>query len=147
MDRRARPDGWERRLIDAMGDARARPWAWGSHDCVTFAFRTAGAMLGGPTVWHEWAGRHCTAWGAARLLRSGGGLLAMLDRGADRIAPAVALRGDVAAFAVGSDRTPEAGGVLAVGVVVGSVIWCAASPRGLRAVPLSAAVHAWPVDE
>ena len=36
----ARVENWERLLIEAIDNARARPFIWGLHDCPTFAFET-----------------------------------------------------------------------------------------------------------
>lgn len=139
-DRRPpRPGGWEERLAGALAAARSRPWAWGTHDCATFAERTACEMLNGPTAWSAHFQTHRDARTAARILRRGGGLVRLMDGGACRISPALALRGDVAAVDVGDDGP-------ALGVVMGEAVLIAAAPCGWRAFPLARAGAAWPVD-
>jgi hypothetical protein len=146
IDRRPpRPEGWEGRLSAALAAGHGRAWRWGAHDCVGFAFGVARAMLGGATAWDPWAEPYGSAFESALLVRRGGGLVAMLDRGAPQIPPAFALRGDVAVMAGGLGRVATGGGVV-VGVVSGPLIWCAHMPGGLLAMPLAAALHAWPVD-
>jgi hypothetical protein len=144
--RPARPDGWDDRLIEAIEAARDRPWKWGRHDCATFCFEVARAMLAGPTAWDAMRGRHGTAWAAARIIRRAGSLAALADMGAPRISPRCAMRGDIAAIAVDDQGAPDpAGRAVALGVVAGANVMCAAR-FGLRAVPLRAAFVAWPVD-
>jgi hypothetical protein len=145
--RRARPDGWDLRLAAEIDAARARAWRWGVHDCGTFCGRVARAMLGAPTAWDGLTGRHGTAWGAARIIKRGGGLLAIMDAHGPRVPVRMARRGDVAAVPIAADGSHDAGGrAVALGVVAGAVIFCAAAPAGLRAFPLDAAVAAWAID-
>jgi len=70
------PD-WQSRLAAVMHDAQARPFAWGSHDCVTFAASCVEAVTGVDRIADV-----RTAWAderqAIRLLVSGGGLLQMV---------------------------------------------------------------------
>jgi hypothetical protein len=147
MDNRRppRPEGWEGRLSAALAAGHGRAWRWGAHDCVGFAFAAARAMLGGPTAWDPWAEPYASAVASARLVRRGGGLVAMLDRGAAQIPPAFAMRGDVVVTAGGLGRVASDGKYV-VGVVSGPLIWVANMPGGLLALPLAAAAHAWPVD-
>ncbi|MBW0159600.1 DUF6950 family protein [Sedimentimonas flavescens] len=60
---------WERRLVAAIETARARPFAWGLHDCPTFAFETRQLLIGGEDVAALWRGRYSTALGGQRMLR------------------------------------------------------------------------------
>lgn len=55
-----RPDGWEIRLRELIESARHKPFAWGSHDCATFAIEDYKAMTGEPPAflfeWHDQQG-------------------------------------------------------------------------------------------
>ena len=64
----ARVEGWERLLWEAVEDARATPFAWGTHDCATWAFDVR-QLLTGEDAAKAWRGRYRTAKGAARVLR------------------------------------------------------------------------------
>ncbi|TCO68505.1 DUF6950 family protein [Rhodovulum euryhalinum] len=64
-----RAPGWEGRLAAAVEAARARPFAWGEHDCATWAFGVRRELTGGPDLAAAWRGRYRTAPGAARVLR------------------------------------------------------------------------------
>jgi len=93
-----RTEGWPERLAATIEAARDRPFAWGSHDCCTFAFRWAegerGASILAPIAFAH--GDWSSALDAARIVRAAGGLSAIVTEqlGAP-IAPAQARRGDV----------------------------------------------------
>lgn len=135
------------RLADEIAAARARPWAWGVHDCATFAGRTARAILQGPCAWEARLGRHATELGGARVMRRDGvtDVAAWWDLDAPRIPVAMAMRGDVAAVRLDADGAPAADGTPALGVVEGSWLWVAAKPGGLVRAPMALAFAAWPV--
>ena len=61
--------GWELRLAEALEEARQRPFAWGSHDCVSWAAAVRRRLTGRST---PWSGRWRTRLGAARVLRRSG---------------------------------------------------------------------------
>lgn len=69
---------WQSRLAKVMREAQARPFAWGSHDCVTFAAECVEAVTGVDRIADV-----RTAWAderqAIRLLVSGGGLLELVQ--------------------------------------------------------------------
>lgn len=68
MGARMKVEGWEQRLADAIEDARGRPFAWGQHDCATWALDVRRALTGGPDV-VTWRGRYRTAIGSHRAMR------------------------------------------------------------------------------
>lgn len=43
-----RAEGWDRRLIEMIEAHRHEPFAWGTHDCMTFAIADYEAMMGEP---------------------------------------------------------------------------------------------------
>lgn len=139
-----RPEGWEFRLIAEMESAADREWRWGMHDCATFAGRCVEAMLGRPSIWAEYLGRHSTRIGAARVIRSAGAidLAGLLDLRADRIPVPLARRGDVVALKVGADGEPSEDGEAALGIVEGESVVIAATV-GVRRFPRSVAFAAW----
>lgn len=130
-----RGDGWELRLVAAIDAARDRPWAWGSHDCATFALACARAVAGGPTRWDHWFGVHDDEASAHALIAANGGLAAMMGPGARGWKQAQ--RGDIAL------ARHEATAVL--GVVEGGAVWVAARPAGVARLPLASVVCAWVV--
>lgn len=89
------PD-WEARLAAYLEPLRLRPFAWGTHDCCTFAAGAVAAMTGVDPM-PEFRGRYSTAIGSARALsRYGGGTLAAtMDARFESAAAALAHRGDI----------------------------------------------------
>lgn len=93
--------GWEVRLQDQIEDAHGRPFAWGTHDCVTWAADVMAALTASPSLADDWRGKYKTARGAAGVLRRRGftsytdAVTAQL--GAPLAASALAQRGDVVA--------------------------------------------------
>ena len=67
--RPTRRPGWELRLAAAIEAARNRPFAWGTHDCATFAFDLRRDLTGGGDIAALWRGRYRTARGATRVMR------------------------------------------------------------------------------
>lgn len=61
--------GWEHHLAEAIEAARTRPFAWGQHDCATWAFDLRRDLTGGEDVAVLWRGRYRTALGAERVMR------------------------------------------------------------------------------
>lgn len=90
-----KPD-WETRLAAYLEPLRARPFAWGQHDCCTFSAGAVAAMTDVDPM-PEFRGRYTTAIGSARALRrfGRGTLAATLDAKFERVEPALAQRGDV----------------------------------------------------
>ena len=64
-----RAQGWEQRLLEAITSARARPFAWGEHDCATWAFDLHRDRTDGPDHAALWRGRYHTPIGCGRVLR------------------------------------------------------------------------------
>jgi|OM-RGC.v1.025673528 hypothetical protein len=135
---RNRPDGWEVRLESELLSALDRRWTWGEHDCATFAWRCARAILDGETPWDRFMGRWHSEAGALNCLQAVGGLTAGLSAESAPIAPVLAISGDLVIVreAVRMDE--------AVGVVMGRRVVLAA-PHGLLQFDVSAASTAFPV--
>lgn len=57
-------------LIDFIHASQSKPFAWGKHDCLTFANRCAQIQAGHGFA-DEWMGAYRTAVGAARLYLKG----------------------------------------------------------------------------
>jgi len=108
------PD-WEARLAAYLEPLRARQFAWGRHDCCTFAAGAVKAMTGVDPM-PEFRGRYRTALGSERALRRyGAGTLATtLDRKFTPIGAALAQRGDIV-MSGGLLGICTAGGLIAVG--------------------------------
>ena len=95
----SRVHGWPALLAAHVEAARAAPFAWGAHDCCTFAARWVELAQGRANVLAAFARAHGN-WAspalAMRCLRAAGGLPAIAERelGAP-IRAAFAARGDV----------------------------------------------------
>lgn len=63
-----RADGWEVAFAEAIEAARHKPFAWGGHDCATWAADVRRALTGDDMA-ADWRGRYRTQLGAARLIR------------------------------------------------------------------------------
>lgn len=89
------PD-WDARLAAYLEPIRARPFAWGRHDCCTFSAGAVEAMTGVDPM-PEFRGRYTTAIGSARALRryGAGSLPATLDTKFARVPASLAQRGDL----------------------------------------------------
>ena len=137
--------GWELRLAAALEEARHRPFAWGSHDCVSWAAAVRTALTGRPT---PWPGRWRTRLGAVRVLRrSGHRDLAGAVRsvlGAPLASVRLAARGDVVLFKTG-DADAIGGQALAgqaLGICIGAE-GAFVAPRGLIRRRLLDCALAW----
>ena len=127
---------WERHLASALYTARTTPFAWGRHDCATWAFELRTELTGGPDTAARWRGRYNTGYGAALIMRRLG-WSSLEEMGRDLLGeplstPLLAQRGDML---FGGE--PPAFGICAgrAGVFL--------SPEGLTEVPLSACHLAW----
>jgi hypothetical protein len=127
---------WEQDLAAAIADARARPFAWGHHDCATWAFDLRRDLTQGPDHAAAWRGRYRTGPGAQRVLRRLG--WGALEEGARALLGApletvlLAQRGDLVL-----GGAPEAFGVC-IGARVAFV-----APEGLVVLPLGQCRLAW----
>jgi hypothetical protein len=134
----ARAPHWERLLAAAIDIAKAKPFAWGLHDCPTFAFETRMMLTGGKDVAALWRGRYTTALGGERVMRRLG--WASLDDmghvilGEPRPAVLLAGRGDVVLANTG----------LGFGICTGATA-VGMAPEGLVTVPLSSCRFAWSI--
>ncbi len=128
--------GWERRLAEAIEAARARPFAWGSHDCAIWAFDLRRDLTGGADVAALWRGRYRTALGAARMMRRLGwpSLEAAGRALLGEPVPSVHLarRGDLLLAGTG----------LGFGICLGARA-AGIAPAGLTFAPLAACTLAW----
>ena len=135
-DKQQRPSGWELRLVAAIESAREKPFAWGKHDCPTFAFETRTALTGGADVAALWRGRYRTALGGHRVMRRLGwpSLEAMGSALLGPPLPSIHLaqRGDLVLANSG----------LGFGVCLGSQA-AGMAPAGLVLVPICACALAW----
>lgn len=133
-----RVENWERLLWEAIDEARLRPFAWGLHDCPTFAFETRARLIGGEDVAALWRGRYTTALGGERVMRRlGWASLEAMGRallGEPRPSPLMAQRGDIVLAGNGAGF-----GVCAGASAVGM------APGGLCFAPLTNCLCVWPV--
>jgi hypothetical protein len=127
---------WEQVLATAIALAQAQPFAWGEHDCATWAFDLYRDLTDGPDHAALWRGRYHTPIGCGRVLRrlewttlEEGGRALLGDPLPD---PRLAQRGDLI---LGGE--PEA-----FGIVIGAKAAFVA-PEGLVRLPLSTCRLAW----
>jgi hypothetical protein len=134
-----RREGWPERLAAMVEAARDVPFAWGSHDCCTWAARWVEAERGvsilAPFVYArgEWA----SALEAARIMQDAGGLGAIVTAELGVAMPAArAMRGDVVRV--------EIEGRESLAVVVGDM---AAAPglEGIAFAPMGRWLEGWAV--
>jgi len=137
-----RRETWARDLEAYMAEVRDVPFAWGSHDCCTFAAGAVEAMTGENPI-----PASCPPCGsredAFAILDEAGGLEALVGLLAVRngwraVPPALARRGDLMIFA-GKDDGP----LLAVNVGASAV---GPTERGTITIPAGRAVKAWHIE-
>ncbi len=145
---------WPERLAGCLAAARARPFAWGSHDCALFACDCVKAITG-VDPGRRFRAKYKTARGAAGALRrfAGGGVEAAAmrmaaDLGAPEIAVARAGRGDVVLLRLAplaqDEGRARAGPVEALGVIDMSGRRIAAvSMAGLERAAIARGLRAW----
>jgi hypothetical protein len=131
-----RRPGWERRLVEAVEDARTRSFNWGTHDCATWAFDLRRDLTGGDDMAALWRGRYRTARGAARVMRRLG-WTSMSEAGTTLLDASLAdvrlsQRGDLV-------LSPDA---TSFGVCLGAQVAFLA-PEGLTLRPLTSCALAW----
>jgi hypothetical protein len=131
------PD-WARRLAEYLASARRTPFAWGRHDCCTFAADAVVAMTGEDAI-AAMRGKYTTQQGAARHIARAGSLHALVARqiGEPMQTPALAGRGDVVLFEMVEPYGPQA-----LGICVGAHI-AAPGPQGMVTLPITVATAAW----
>ena len=131
-----RPD-WLPRMWGALEAAAARPFAFGSHDCVRLTASVLDAMTG--SAWSAELDELYTGdRGALRVMGEPGRLEELVSaRLGEPVPPLLARRGDVVAF--------DNAGAPAIGICTGERIACAADPAGVEYVKLERARCAWRV--
>ena len=132
-----RRDDWLARLSAAIAAAEGRPFAWGKHDCCTFAAACVEAMIG-RHPFPDMQGAYRTRREADAFLRKHGGLDALVDGLFAPCPPLLARRGDLATLPTA--RGPALGVVDTYGQHV-----IAAAQKGVLHQPLHAALKAWRV--
>lgn len=126
---------WQSRMAEVMREARSRPFAWGEHDCVTFAAACVKAVTGVDRIADV-----RTAWAderqAIRLLVSGGGLLQMVQERLGPRLPSVLLAkpGDVGVCMQGARPAL---------CVCGGVNWHMPARDGLATLSFEQVLGAW----
>ena len=122
------PD-WRARLGAHIAAHRTRPFAYGEHDCATFAAGAVQAVTGSDPA-AGLTGYTTRAGGLRRLRRNGlEDHVAFVASRFAEIAVAQAQQGDLAVI--------EAAGALSLGVVCGAFVLAPTQPSGLAAVPLT----------
>jgi hypothetical protein len=135
MDATPRQSKAETDYADLLRESLAKPFSWGTHDCVTFAAaavraRTGRDVLDIELTWH-------TAFEAATAIEAEGGLHAAVTKRLGDPLPRLRARvGDVALV------TDPVNGRGLLGVCHGDVILCP-SEAGLAMLPLTAAQCVW----
>lgn len=133
-----RVDHWERLLATQIDNAHEKSFAWGLHDCPTFAFETRMKLTGGEDIAALWRGRYTTALGGARVMRRlGWASIEAMGRallGEPRPAVLLAQRGDIVLADSG----------LGFGICTGSTAVGMAA-EGFVTVPLTSCQLAWPI--
>ena len=127
---------WERHLASALDTARSTPFAWGYHDCATWAFELRTELTGGPDTAARWRERYSTGYGAALIMRRLG-WSSLEEMGRDLLGEPLpthllAQRGDILL----------GGEPLAFGICAGRAA-VFLTPDGLTEVPLSGCHMAW----
>jgi len=130
-------EGWEGRLHLLIEGARNRAFAWGTHDCVTFAADAVIAQTGHDPI-SDVRGTWKTARGAQLAMRAvdGGFGPAIASRCGVPVALPLASRGDLI-------RVPSENGPFLAIVDLSGTAACAPGKSGLVWVPLSSASAAW----
>lgn len=117
---------WPEQLAAYIDGRRDQPFAWGTHDCATFAAGAVVAMTGCALA-DLLPGNWTSARGAARALNAAGGLRAACSAvlGEPVTGPRAALlpRGSVVCVDAGNGPT--------LGLLAGNGHWCAPGESGL----------------
>lgn len=127
---------WPSRFAALVDEARAKPFAWGSHDCCLWAASAVKAITGrDPGA--EWRHGYFTPRAAISILQSIGGYEGAGARMGPPIHLGLATVGDIGLVTWG-DGTRSLG-------VRSMSHWMCAGDHGLEYLPLEAASHAWGV--
>lgn len=124
---------WQSRLQACLAERRARPFAWGSHDCCLFVCDAVLSMTG-----HDPAADvrgYRTERQAVRLVKQLGGMRAIgAARFGVEIVPALAQTGDVALIELDGRESLA---------LCGGGHWIAPGLDQLEVLPITTAVTAW----
>lgn len=136
----SRLEDWPTLLAECVEAAREQPFAWGIHDCGTWARAVAEALTGRDPA--PWLDGYATEDELADLLSPRGGIegavaQAMAEFGAPEIMPAFAQRGDWALVDIGNE--------LACGVVLDGDRVAVPGVDGLRHTRRSHILRAWAI--
>lgn len=140
-----RKEDWPERLHEALLEHAAKPFAWGSTDCILSACNLIAAMTDvDPAA--EFRGKYSTELGARKAIkRAGHDSLETLaekiaaDHGMQEVGPKFAHRGDLVVF-----DAPE-GPAFGIVHLNGRDAVCI-GPDGLRRMPVLQARRAWRVS-
>lgn len=134
-----RPVDWPHLLEHYVERHRATPFAWGQHDCATFAAGWVALARPDLSPQEDFAAEmdYSTAAGAVRAL-AGHSIAGIVENWGEllRVEPAFAQRGDVVLLDVAGRRS--------LAVCVGELA-CGPGTTGMEFVPMTAAVAAWRV--
>ena len=130
-----RIEGWEARLIEYIDQSNAKPFAWGSHDCIIWSGKWV-AMVTGSDHIAEWIGRYKTESGALRVLKRLG-YSSPADAVSGRLPSRpvlMARRGDLVLHEQNS-----------IGICTGIKSYFL-TEQGITAAPTGECIRAWTVD-
>lgn len=135
IERSLRRRDWQERLATYLHQRMATPFAWGSHDCCTFAAGAVEAMTGSNPM--AVLPRYDTEHAALRIIVEGGDLRRLVSSIlGEPVRPAFAAMGDVVLLSnEGRELLGICNGVNAI----------AASQDGVAALEMSAAIEAWKI--
>ena len=132
----AKKQNWAAALQNQITQFNATPFAWGTHDCFTFAADCVLAMTGEDKMAKR-RGKYKTELGANKMLKRIGGVEAAITSVlGEPINPNLAQRGDVVYFNSPLGDT--------AGICVGSKIISPAA-NGLGFTPMTQAIKAWSI--
>lgn len=124
-------------LVAFLRERMRTGFAWGAHDCVTFAAEAVKAQTGADPL-RAVTSRWTSERGAARVLRAKGGLEAAVSSVLRPIAPAMAARGDVAGWL-------DEKGRLQLAIVEGETL-IGPGAAGLTRLPRRSMAKAWSAE-
>lgn len=114
---------WQSRFAALVAEARARPFAWGSHDCCLWAADAVQAVTGRDPA-ARWRGTYSSEVGAFRIVLALGGLPMIGALCGSEILPGLAITGDIG-------TVKWADGVVSLGVNAGGDRWLVVGDAGL----------------
>jgi hypothetical protein len=125
---------WQSRLAACVAEHQAKPFAWGSNDCATFASACVLAVTG-KDLFADFRARYATDREALVMLGHGGGLAQLAaERLGASISPALAQPGDVG-ITVQNGRDALC--------VCGGLHWHGPAEEGLATFAVEQVISAW----